>query len=102
LPEYVALTGCDSEVADYIAGLSELEPFWENARSLTEAHVEAYQQRGFTSLSVSFGCTGGQHRSVYLAEKMAQHLEVRFPTIRVRLLHREEPSWPRVATTPAG
>lgn len=102
LPEYVALTGRDSEVADYIAGLSELVPFWENARLLTEAHVEAYKKRGFTSLSISFGCTGGQHRSVYLAEKMAEHLEARFPAIRVRLLHREEPSWPRVATTPAG
>jgi aminoglycoside/choline kinase family phosphotransferase len=102
LPEYVALTGRDSAVADFIAGLSELEPFWENARALTEDHVEAYEQRGFTSLSVSFGCTGGQHRSVYLAEKMAQHLEARFPAIRVRLLHREEPSWPRTAVTPAG
>jgi aminoglycoside/choline kinase family phosphotransferase len=102
LPEYAALTGRDSEVAKYIAELNELEPFWENARSLTEAQIEAYKQRAFTSLSVSFGCTGGQHRSVYLAERMARHIEARFPEVRVRLLHREEPSWPRVATTPAG
>jgi len=55
--------------------------------------VETYRDRGFRSLSVAFGCTGGQHRSVYLAERLARHLESRFPDVRVRVIHREESFW---------
>jgi RNase adaptor protein for sRNA GlmZ degradation len=51
--------------------------FLAQAQAMVDASVTAYRQRGFSSLMVSFGCTGGQHRSVYLAEQLAKHLETR-------------------------
>ncbi|HKY60089.1 MAG TPA: RNase adapter RapZ [Gemmatimonadota bacterium] len=95
LPEYRDSTGLDAAVAAYVEGCPELGPFWESARSLVEAQVDEYLRRGFTSLSIAFGCTGGQHRSVYLAERLARHLRERSPAVRVRVIHREEPGWPR-------
>jgi aminoglycoside/choline kinase family phosphotransferase len=101
LHEHRDATGRDASVAAYIEGRPELRPFWESARSLVDAQVEEYLRRGFTSLSIAFGCTGGQHRSVYLAERLARHLSDRFPAIRVRVTHREEPTWPRPEATPS-
>jgi RNase adaptor protein for sRNA GlmZ degradation len=51
-----------------------VQQFLATVEPLVDASVSSYQQRGFKSLMVSFGCTGGQHRSVYLAEQMAEHL----------------------------
>ena len=95
LPEHRDSTGLDHDVVAYIEGQPELEPFWDSARSLVDVQVGEYLRRGFTSLSIAFGCTGGQHRSVYLAERLARHLQERFPAVRVRVVHREEPAWPR-------
>jgi RNase adaptor protein for sRNA GlmZ degradation len=55
--------------------------------AMVDASVESYRRRGFTSLMVSFGCTGGQHRSVYLAEQLAKHL--RGEGVNVELKHME-------------
>lgn len=57
---------------------------------MVEPHVEAFVAREFTSLMVSFGCTGGQHRSVYCAESFARHIVQKYPHVRVRLIHREQ------------
>jgi len=62
---------------------------------VVDPHVETYARRGFSSLMVSFGCTGGQHRSVYCAEHLAAHLREKYPEIRLRLIHREQ----RIDTT---
>ena len=62
--------------------------------TLCEAHVSEYARRGFESLTVSFGCTGGQHRSVYFVERLATHLRGVFPNVVVRVHHRERPYWP--------
>ncbi|HET6342101.1 MAG TPA: RNase adapter RapZ [Gemmatimonadota bacterium] len=94
-PEHRETTGLDPAVAAYIEAQPELSTFWESARSLVDAQVAEYLRRGFTSLSIAFGCTGGQHRSVYLAERLARHLRECFPAVRVRVIHREEPAWPR-------
>jgi hypothetical protein len=71
------LTGRDSPVIEYLKQHEVVDQFLSNAKSLVDASVNEYQRRGFSSLMVSFGCTGGQHRSVYLAEQMAKHLRAR-------------------------
>jgi len=75
--QFKTLTGKDEPVIDYLNQQETAHQFLAGALSLVEASVDAYQRRGFTSLSVSFGCTGGQHRSVYLAEQLAKRLSGR-------------------------
>jgi hypothetical protein len=68
------LTGKDAVVIEYLNQEESVHQFLANAVSLVDASVASYLKRGFNSLMVSFGCTGGQHRSVYLAERLAKHL----------------------------
>lgn len=72
-----ALTGKDRAVAEYLEQQESAHKFLANAAALADASVSDYQRRGFKSLMVSFGCTGGRHRSVYLAEQLAKHLRAR-------------------------
>ena len=71
---YKPLTGKDADVIDYLNHHESVHQYLSNARSLVDSSVSSYQRRGFKSLMVSFGCTGGQHRSVYMAEQLAKHL----------------------------
>ena len=84
---FKALTGKDAPVIEYLNQQESVHQFLANAISLVDASVGAYQRRGFKHLMVSFGCTGGQHRSVYLAEQLAKHL--RSEGVDVILRHRE-------------
>jgi aminoglycoside/choline kinase family phosphotransferase len=68
------LTGKDAPVIDYLNQQESVHKYLANAVSLVETSVASYQQRGFKNLMVSFGCTGGQHRSVFLAEHLAKRL----------------------------
>ncbi|HYR82926.1 MAG TPA: RNase adapter RapZ [Terriglobia bacterium] len=68
------LTGKDALVIDYLLQQDGVHQFFAGVMSLVDASVSAYQRRGFKNLMVSFGCTGGQHRSVYLAEQLAKRL----------------------------
>jgi aminoglycoside/choline kinase family phosphotransferase len=95
--EYVDLCGYHDPVVSFLEGVPEVERFWNHVRAMVDLQVETYLTRGFTSLSVSFGCTGGQHRSVYFAERLGRHLHERFPEVHVVLRHREERSWPEGA-----
>jgi RNase adaptor protein for sRNA GlmZ degradation len=72
--QFRQLTGKDSAVIDYLNQQSSVHQYMANVQSLVDSSVNSYQRRGFKSLMVSFGCTGGQHRSVYLAEQLARHL----------------------------
>src|SRR5580658_6771216 len=72
--KFRALTGRDAAVIDYLNSQPSVHEFLSHAISLVDASVTTYRRRGFSSLMVSFGCTGGQHRSVYLAEQLAKHL----------------------------
>ena len=74
---FKTLTGKDTPVIDYLNQQESAHQFLASAMSLVDASVSAYRRRGFTSLTVSFGCTGGQHRSVYFAEQLAEHLRGR-------------------------
>ena len=85
--QYKPLTGKDAPVADYLNQQESVHQYFANVKSLVDASVSSYQARGFKNLAVSFGCTGGQHRSVYLAEQMAKHLRER--GVEVVLRHRE-------------
>ena len=74
---FKTLTGKDAPVIDYLNQQESAHQFLASVISLVDASVNTYQRRGFTSLTVSFGCTGGQHRSVYFAEQLARHLNGR-------------------------
>ena len=87
---YKKLTGMDEPVIRFLEDDGEIIGFLEHVYGVVDPHVATYAKRGFTSLMVSFGCTGGQHRSVYCAEHLAVHLSELYPDIRVRLIHREQ------------
>jgi aminoglycoside/choline kinase family phosphotransferase len=71
------LSGKDASVVEYLAREESVTKYLASAMSLVDASVSEYQRRGFKNLMVSFGCTGGQHRSVYLAEQAAKHLRAK-------------------------
>src|SRR3984893_17075909 len=74
---FKTLTGNDTAVIEYLNQEKSVHQFLASVMSLVDASVSNYQRRGFKSLMVSFGCTGGQHRSVYLAEQLAKYLRGR-------------------------
>lgn len=87
---YKKLTGRDEPVIRFLEDDGEVFSFLEHVYGVVDPHVETFMNRGFTDLMVSFGCTGGQHRSVYCAEHLANHLAGKYPDIVVRLIHREQ------------
>lgn len=89
--EYKTLTGKDQTVIDFLEERGEVQPFLRNAWSLTDPAIERYLMRGFTHLQIGFGCTGGQHRSVYCAEHTASHIKNLFPEVDLHLTHIEHP-----------
>jgi hypothetical protein len=85
---FKTFTGKDAPVIDYLNQQESVHQFLASVMSLVEASVSNYQHRGFKSLMVSFGCTGGQHRSVYLAEQLASRLRGR-SGLEVVVRHRD-------------
>lgn len=100
--EFKKLTGLDQPVIDFLEGRldnPEYKPigtelsmpqYLEHVYALVDPAVATYLQRGFTSLMVNFGCTGGQHRSVYGAQHLAEHLKALHPDLHIILTHREQ------------
>ncbi|SFW17864.1 Predicted P-loop-containing kinase [Prevotellaceae bacterium HUN156] len=86
---YKQLTGLDEPVIRFLEDDGEILTFLDSVYKLADAHVRRYIQRGFTSLMFCFGCTGGQHRSVYSAQHLAEHIHEKFG-IEVRICHREQ------------
>lgn len=88
--EYKSLTGLDAPVREFLEERGEIQPFIANAMNLVAPAVERYLSRGFNSLQIGFGCTGGQHRSVYSAQAMGEKLAEKFPDARIEIIHREQ------------
>ena len=86
---YQFFTGMDEPVIRFLEEDGEILPFLQQAYDMVDFSVKRYMDRGFQNLMVSFGCTGGQHRSVYAAEKMAQHINEKYG-VEVQLIHREQ------------
>ena len=86
---YKQITGLDEPVIRFLEDDGEILTFLESVYKLADHHVERYIQRGFTSLMFSFGCTGGQHRSVYSAQHLAEHINEKYG-IEVHICHREQ------------
>ncbi len=87
--QYKTLTGLDGPVIRFLEEDGEITAFLSHVDALVDTHVDRFIERGFTHLSVCFGCTGGQHRSVYSAQHVAEHLHEKF-NVNVRLIHREQ------------
>ena len=86
---YKPFTGLDKPVIRFLEDDGEITTFLEHVYGLVDASVKRYMERGFTNLSICFGCTGGQHRSVYSAQHLAEHLNQKFG-VQVNLMHREQ------------
>ena len=82
------LTGKDAPVIEYLNQQEGVREFLAHSTSLVDASISNYQKRGFTNLMISYGCTGGRHRSVYFAEQLAKHLSDR-NDLQVLLRHLE-------------
>lgn len=86
---YKKLTGLDEPVIRFLEDDGEILHFLDDIYSLADRHVARYIQRGFTDLMFSFGCTGGQHRSVYAAQHLGEHIHDKYG-IEVHIIHREQ------------
>jgi aminoglycoside/choline kinase family phosphotransferase len=84
--EYKCLTGRDKSVMDFLEQRTKMLDFLNSVYALVDISVEDYIKRGFANLSVGFGCTGGQHRSVYAADALARHLKNKF-NVKIELKH---------------
>lgn len=78
----------DQPVIDFLEKDGEILTFLESVDKLVDHHVERFMERDFEHMQVAFGCTGGQHRSVYCAEHLSKHLKEKYG-VTIRLIHRE-------------
>ena len=92
--EYKTLTGRDKEVIDFLEQRTKMPDFLNSVFDLVDISIEEYLTRGFSSLVIGFGCTGGQHRSVYAADCLARHLKNKFG-VNIKLSHKvqDEKNW---------
>lgn len=94
IEEYKRLSGLDKGVKDFLEQQTKMPDFLNSVYNVVDIAVEDYIKRGFESLMINFGCTGGQHRSVYAAEQVARHLRNKF-NVKVELSHMNRENWLR-------
>jgi len=91
---YKTQTGRDKDVKDFLEQQTKMPQFLNSVYNLIDIAVEDYMKRGFANLQVSFGCTGGQHRSVYAADALARHLKNKYGVkIELRHLVQDAKNW---------
>lgn len=90
--EYKTLCGKDKPVMDFLEQRTRMNEFLNSVWDLIDITIEDYLKRGFSNLQINFGCTGGQHRSVYAAEQTARHLKNKYK-LKVHLTHTNQDSW---------
>lgn len=98
--QYKTITGRDKAVMEYLERQTRMQDFLNSVFDIVDISVEEYIKRGFTNLAVNFGCTGGQHRSVYAADTLAHHLKNKYK-VKVELFHREQEAKGWINTLPA-
>ena len=90
---YQKLSGLDAPVIKFLDELPDMQLFLKNTEALVHLTINNYLVRDFEHLQVCFGCTGGQHRSVYATEKLAENIVKAFPQIKIIKQHTNQPSW---------
>lgn len=91
---YKTITGRDQPVIDFLEKETDINDFLNAAFDIVDRSVQVYLDRNFQHLMVSFGCTGGQHRSVYSADALAAHLKGKFPVkLVVKHIEQERKNW---------
>jgi hypothetical protein len=99
--EYKQLSGQDKSVQDFLEQRTKMNTFLNSVWDLVDITVEDYIKRGFSNLMINFGCTGGQHRSVYAAEQTARHLRNKFK-VPLALTHTNKDNWVKAPQPPKG
>ncbi len=87
--QYKQINGLESPVVNFLEEDGEILTFLDSVYKIVDFHVKRFIERGFTDIMLSFGCTGGQHRSVYSAQHVAEHIHKKFG-VEVRIIHREQ------------
>lgn len=92
IDEYKPQTGDDKGVQEFLETKTEMPQFLDLIKQLLSITIDDYIERGFENLQIAFGCTGGQHRSVYGAIKLGEYLQEKYPEILdVKVTHKEQP-----------
>ena len=92
IDEFKTQSGLDKGVQDFLEQQTKMPDFLNSIYNIVDIAAEDYITRGFESLMINFGCTGGQHRSVYAAEQVARHLKNKF-NVKVELNHMNKENW---------
>ncbi|CAM2735260.1 MULTISPECIES: RNase adapter RapZ [Weeksella] len=93
--QYKTLTGRDQEVITFLEEKTKAPVFLEGVKKVISISIEDYIDRNFNNLEINFGCTGGQHRSVYCADQIAMYIKTHYPSVQVNVQHivQEEKNW---------
>lgn len=93
--EFKTKTGRDAEVIEFLETKTKIHDFLDGVKKVVSISIEDYLERGFANLEINFGCTGGQHRSVYSADQIAKFIQENYPTANVQVQHviQEEKNW---------
>lgn len=91
IEEYKHQTGADEGVINFLKEQTKIHDFLDAVEKIVSINIEDYLERGFENLQINFGCTGGQHRSVYSANHIAKFIREKYPQVKVTLTHDEQP-----------